>query len=201
MRAGTIVEATIIAASSSTKNAGSTPDPEMHQTKTGNQWHFGMKAYVGGDAGSGLVHTVVATAANVHDVTRAGALLHGEERVAFSDVGSRGVDKHEEAQGPQWHLAMQPGKRRQLDPKHKWARLLEQAEQLKASIRPKVEHPCHVIKNLFRHKKNPHRSYWVGHCPRHAKTRRVAPAHTRFGFAPAFALAGRSFLTRCIDNL
>jgi len=153
MRAGTIVDATIIAAPSSTKNEGNTRDPEMHQTKKGNAWHFGMKAHIGVDAQSGLVHTVVSTAANVNDVTQAGALLHGEETVAFGDAGYRGVDKREEAQGPQWHVAMQPGKRRQLDPKRKWARLLEKAEQLKASIRAKVEHPFHVIKNLFRHKK------------------------------------------------
>ena len=153
MRAGTIVDATIIAAPSSTKNEGKARDPEMHQTKKGNAWHFGMKAHVGVDAGSGLVHTVVATAANVNDVTQAGALLHGEETVAFGDAGYRGVDKREEAQGPKWHVAMQPGKRRQLGPQCKWARLLEKAEQLKASIQAKVEHPFHVIKNLFRHKK------------------------------------------------
>jgi IS5 family transposase len=127
--------------------------PEMHQTQKGNQWHFGMKAHIGVDAQSGLVHTMVATAANVSDVTQAGALLHGEETAAFGDAGYRGVDKREEAQGPKWHVAMQPGKRRQLDPTRKWARLLEKAEQLKASIRAKVEHPFHVIKNLFRHKR------------------------------------------------
>jgi IS5 family transposase len=153
MRAGTIVDATIIAAPSSTKNQGKARDPEMHQTKKGNQWHFGMKAHVGVDAESGLVHTVVGTAANVSDVTQAGALLHGEETTAFGDAGYRGVDKRAEARGPRWHVAMQPSKRRQLNPAHKWARLLEQAEQLKASVRAKVEHPFHVIKNLFRHKK------------------------------------------------
>ena len=125
----------------------------MHQTKKGNTWHFGLKAHIGVDAESGLVHTVIATAANVNDVTQAGALLHGEETAAFGDAGYRGVQKREEAQGPQWHVAMQPGKRRQLDPTRKWARLIEKAEQLKASIRAKVEHPFHVIKNLFRHKK------------------------------------------------
>lgn len=87
MRAGTIVDATIIAAPSSTKNAQNTRDPEMHQTKKGNQWHFGMKAHVGVDAESGLVHTVIGTAANVADVTQAGALLHGQETVAFGDAG------------------------------------------------------------------------------------------------------------------
>jgi IS5 family transposase len=153
MRAGTIVDATIIAAPSSTKNEGNARDPEMHQTKKGNQWHFGMKAHIGVDAESGLVHSVIGTAANVNDVTQAGALLHGDEDDAFGDAGYRGVDKREEAAGPRWHVAMQPGKRRQLDPARKWARLLEHAEQLKASVRAKVEHPFHVIKNLFRHKK------------------------------------------------
>jgi IS5 family transposase len=153
MRAGTIVDATIIAAPSSTKNEGKTRDPEMHQTKKGNQWFFGMKAHIGVDAESGLVHTVVATPANVSDVTQAGALLRGDEEVAFGDAGYRGVDKREEAQGPRWHIAMQPGKRRKLDLTRKWARLLDEAEQLKASVRAKVEHPFHVVKNLFRHKK------------------------------------------------
>jgi len=153
MRAGTIVDATIIAAPSSTKNEDKARDPEMHQTKKGKQWHFGMKAHIGVDAESGLVHSVIGTAANVNDVTQAGALLHGAEEDAFGDAGYRGVHKREEAQGPQWHVAMQPGKRRQLDPASKWARLLEQAEQLKASVRAKVEHPFHVIKNLFKHKK------------------------------------------------
>ena len=153
MRAGTIVDATIIAAPSSTKNEVKTRDPDMHQTKKGNQWFFGMKAHIGLDAESGIVHSVVATAANVGDITQAGALLHGEEEVAFGDAGYRGVNKREEAQGPRWHVAMQPGKRRKLDLTRKWARLLEQAEQLKASVRAKVEHPFHVVKNLFCHKK------------------------------------------------
>ena len=153
MRAGTIVDATIIAAPSSTKNEGKARDPEMHQTKKGNQWHFGMKAHVGVDAESGLVHTVIATPANVNDVTQAGALLHGDEEDAFGDAGYRGVDKREEAAGPHWHVAMQPGKRRQLDLACPRAQLLERVEQLKASIRAKVEHPFHMVKNLFKHKK------------------------------------------------
>src|SRR5438876_11171858 len=159
MRQGTIVDATIIAAPSSTKNEDKARDPEMHQTKKGNQWHFGMKAHIGVDADSGLVHAVIGTAANVNDVTQAGALLHGDEDDAFGDAGYRGVHKREEAQGPHWHVAMQPGKRRQLDPARKWARLLELAEQLKASVRAKVEHPFHVIKNLFKHKKVRYRAW------------------------------------------
>jgi transposase, IS5 family len=140
MRAGTIVDATIIAAPSSTRNEGNTRDPEMHQTKKGNEWHFGMKAHIGVDAQSGLVHTVVGTAANAADITQAGALLHGDEADAFGDAGYQGAHKREEAQGPRWHVAMRPGKRRQLDCSHPWARMLEQAERLKASVRAKVEH-------------------------------------------------------------
>jgi transposase, IS5 family len=153
MRAGTIVDATIIAAPSSTKNEGKTCDPEMHQTKKGNEWHFGMKAHIGVDAESGLVHTVIGTAANVGDITQAGALLHGDAEHAFGDAVYRGVHKLEEAQGPHWHVAMQTGKRCKLDLTRKWAKLLEQAEQLKVSVRAKVEHPFHVVKNLFRQKK------------------------------------------------
>ena len=112
LKTGTVVDATIIAAPSSTKNKTGERDPEMHQTKKGNQWHFGMKAHIGVDADSGLVHTVIGTAANVNDVTQAGALLHGEKTAAQGDAGYRGVDKHEQAPSPHWHVAMQPGKRR-----------------------------------------------------------------------------------------
>ena len=149
LKTGTVVDATIIAAPSSTKNKEGERDPEMHQTKKGNQWHFGMKAHIGVDADSGLVHTVVGTAANVNDVTQAGALLHGQETAAFGDAGYRGVGKREEAQGPAWFVAMQPGKRKALDTTKKWAQMLEKAEQLKASVRAKVEHPFRVVKQQF----------------------------------------------------
>jgi len=152
MRAGTIVDATIIAAPSSTKNASGERDPEMHQAKKGNQWHFGMKAHIAVDAESGIVHSMVTTAANVNDVTQAGALLHGQETDAFGDAGYRGVAKREEAQGPQWHIAMQPGKRKLLSDSA-LGQMIEKVEKIKASIRAKVEHPFHVVKNLFRHKK------------------------------------------------
>ena len=153
LKTGTVVDATIIAAPSSTKNKTGERDPEMHQTKKGNQWHYGMKAHIGVDAESGLVHTVIGTAANVNDVTQAGALLHGQETAAFGDAGYRGVDKRPEAQGPTWYVAMQPGKRRVLNTSRKWARMLEKAEQIKASIRAKVEHPFRVVKQQFGHAK------------------------------------------------
>ena len=152
LKTSTVVDATLIAAPSSTKNKGGTRDPEMHQTKKGNQWHFGMKAHIGVDAESGLVHTVVGTAANVNDVTQGHALLHGEEEVVFADAGYQGATKRAEATGVDWHVAMRPGKRKQQ--KHTpWGQLIEQAEKLKASIRAKVEHPFRVIKRQFGHTK------------------------------------------------
>ena len=87
LREGTIVDATLIAAPPSTKNKDRARDSEMHQTKKGKQWHFGMKVHIGVDAQSGLVHTLIGTAANVHDVTQAQALLHGDETDVFGDAG------------------------------------------------------------------------------------------------------------------
>ena len=166
MRAGTIVDATIIAAPSSTKNAKGERDPEMHQAKKGNQWHHGMKAHIGVDAESGIVHSLVSTAANVSDVTQAASLLHGEETDAFGDSGYRGVDKRTEfqdgAKAAQWHIAMQPGKRKQLS-SSLLGQMLEKVEKIKASIRAKVEHPFHVIKNLFGHKKTRYRGLAKNH--------------------------------------
>ena len=149
LKTGTVVDATLIAAPSSTKNSTGGRDPEMHQTKKGNQWHFGMKAHIGVDADSGLVHTVIGTAANVNDVTQGHALLHGEEAVVFADAGYQGAVKRPEATGVDWHVAMRPGKRRVLNKNSPWGSLLEKAEQLKASVRAKVEHPFRVIKCQF----------------------------------------------------
>ena len=149
LRAGTAVDATLIAAPSSTKNATGTRDPEMHQTKKGNQWHFGMKAHIGVDADSGLVHTVIGTAANVNDVTQGHALLHGDEEVVFADAGYQGAMKRNEATGVPWQVAMRPGKRRALDKSNPIEALTDQIEKLKASVRAKVEHPFRVIKRQF----------------------------------------------------
>ena len=97
------------------------------------------------------MHTVIGTAANVHDVTQAAALLHGEEDTVFADAGYRGIDKREEAKDLDvtWHVAMQPGKRRALNPKNRRDQLLEKIEKLKASVRAKVEHPFRVVKQQF----------------------------------------------------
>ena len=116
LRTGTIVDASIIDAPSSTKNRRRARDPEMHQTKKGKQWYFGMKAHIGVDAGSGLAHSLTTTAANASDVTQAGALLHGAETTAWGDAGYQGVEKRPEHRdgGVEWRVAMKPGRRRLL---------------------------------------------------------------------------------------
>nr|WP_223995866.1 IS5 family transposase [Cupriavidus pampae] len=154
MKEGTMVDATIIEAPPSAKNKEKTRDPEMHQAKKGNAWHVGMKAHVGVDAASGLVHSVVGTAANESDVSQAHALLHGHEEHAFGDAGYTGVDKREEMQGKsvKWQVAV---KRRKITAMRDGVvkDLLIAVERAKAQIRARVEHPFHVIKNLFGHRK------------------------------------------------
>jgi IS5 family transposase len=154
LRAGTVVDATLIAAPSSTKNASGERDPEMHQSKKGNQWYFGMKAHIGVDAESGLVHTVRGTSGNVNDVVEANALLHGQESHVFADAGYQGAHKRPDArEGVTWHVAMRPGKRKALDKSRRSHGLIDEIERLKASVRAKVEHPFRVIKRQFGHVK------------------------------------------------
>lgn len=154
LKRGSVVDATLIAAPSSTKNSSGERDPEMHQAKKGNQWHFGMKAHIGVDADSGLVHTVVGTAANVNDVTQAHALLHGHEREVFADAGYQGAAKRPEARGQaHWHVALRPSVRRGLTKRNRFDRFIKAAERVKASVRAKVEHPFRVIKCQFGHTK------------------------------------------------
>lgn len=154
LRSGTVVDATLIAAPSSTKNASGQRDPEMKQSRKGQQWYFGMKAHVGVDAESGLVHTVRGTSGNVNDVVEANGLLHGQEQVAFGDAGYQGAAKRPDARtNVQWYIAMRPGKRRALDKGNERDALLEKIERIKASVRAKVEHPFRVIKRQFGHVK------------------------------------------------
>ena len=147
LREGTIVDASIIEAPSSTKNRTGERDPAMHQTKKGNQWHFGMKVHIGVDSETGLVHSLSTTAANVHDVTETHNLLHGGERVVWCDAGYQGVHKRRENLGREidWQVAMRPGKRRKLEPESAEAL----TERLKASVRAKVEHPFLKVKRVF----------------------------------------------------
>jgi len=176
MREGTIVDATIIAAPSSTKNARKERDPQMHQTKKGNQWYFGMKAHIGADAHSGLVHSVTGTAANVADIAQAHELLHGEEKKVHADAGYQGVEKREEviAQGRevQWYVAAKRGGVKAMA-EGRLKELAEAYEKAKAQVRARVEHPFHIIKNLFKHRKTRYRGL----------AKNTAQLHTLFALA------------------
>ena len=162
MREGTLVDATIIAAPPSTKNKDKARDPEMHQTRKGNQWFFGMKAHIGVDADSGLVHSVHATAANESDVASTHAVLHGQEQRVHADAGYTGVAKRKEIIQAQtngeiradveWYVATKRGIVKAM-PEGVLKELTVMVERKKAQIRALVEHPFHVIKNLFRYKK------------------------------------------------
>lgn len=148
LKRGSIVDATIIAAPSSTKNAEGERDPEMHQTKKGNQWYFGMKAHIGVDTDSGLVHTVVTTAANEADVTVVDELLHGKELEVHADAGYTGAEKRVQGKKLTWKIAEKRGKLKAM-PEGKEKRRLQATERTKARIRARVEHPFRVIKRQF----------------------------------------------------
>ncbi len=151
---GTLVDASIFAAPSSTKNKDKARDPEMHQTRKGQEWYFGAKAHIGCDADSGLVHTVTCTAANVADVTETTKLLHGQEDEVFVDAGYTGADKRDEAADLDvtWYIAEKRSKVAKMA-EGPLKDLTKQAERLKAKIRSRVEHPFHIVKDLFHHRK------------------------------------------------
>jgi IS5 family transposase len=137
MTQGTLVDATIIEAPSSTKNKEQQRDPEMHQTKKGNQWHFGMKAHIGVDAKSGLTHSLVTTAANEHDLNQLGNLLHGEEQFVSADAGYQGAPQREELAevDVDWLIAERPGKVKTLKQHPRKNKTAINIEYMKASIR------------------------------------------------------------------
>jgi len=144
---GTIMDATIIAAPTSTKNKKSERDPEMHQTKKGNEWHFGMKMHIGVDDACGLIHSIATTSANVHDIVMSDKLLHGKEKRVCGDAGYLGIDKREAhiKRKVQWLINERPGKRKQM----KKSSDEFQLEKLKSQIRAKVEHSFATIKRQF----------------------------------------------------
>ncbi len=151
LRQGTIVDATLINAPSSTKNKDGKRDPEMHQTKKGNQYYFGMKAHIGVDDESGLVHSVVGTAANVADVTQVAKLLHGEEHMVGADAGYTGVEKRPEHDGREviWQIAARRSTYKKLSKRSALYKAKRKIEKAKAQVRAKVEHPFRVIKRQF----------------------------------------------------
>lgn len=146
---GTIMDATIIEAPTSTKNKSGKRDPEMCQTKKGNEWHFGMKMHIGVDDVYGLIHSVKTTAANVHDIVMGGQLLHGDEKRVSGDAGYLGMDKREEHQGRDvtWLINQRPGKRKSMSKDE-----LE-TETIKSSLRAQVEHSFARIKQQFGYNK------------------------------------------------
>lgn len=149
---GTIVDATIIQAPSSTKNERRERDPEMHQTKKGGEWYFGMKAHIGVDAASGLVHTLVTTAAHVADIVKTPELLHGKEEIVYADAGYTGVEKRAKIQELNPNIHWLVAKRRGIFKKMAEGlekELLWAEEYAKAAVRALVEHPFHTLKNLF----------------------------------------------------
>jgi len=146
LREGSIVDATIISAPSSTKNSDGKRDPQMHQTRKGKQWYFGMKMHIGVDDALGLIHSIDTTAANVSDIAVADRLLHGDEKRVFGDAGYRGIMKrpeHVHRKATEWFIASRPGER------HSHSELKAEAERIKASVRAKVEHPFRYIKRVF----------------------------------------------------
>lgn len=153
MQGGTIVDATIINAPSSTKNKEKKRDPEMHQTKKGNEWRFGMKCHVGVDAGTGYVHTITATSANVHDITQTHNLLRKDDKVVYGDSGYIGVEKREEIKEDEnfstidFRINRRPKSLPNVsDNTYDWERYIEHR---KSSVRSKVEHVFNIIKNRF----------------------------------------------------
>lgn len=150
LRQGTIVDATIIHAPPSTKNRDKARDPQMHQTRKGSQWYFGMKAHIGVDAESGLTHTVTTTAANVTEVDK---LLHGKEKAVYADAGYVGADKRVPARrGRRWYVAAKRSTVKAIED-DRLRELTQQIEHMKASIRAKVEHPFRIIKRQFGYQK------------------------------------------------
>ena len=164
----TIVDATIIAAPSLTKNASGTRDPAMHQTKKGSEWFFGMKAYIGEDAETVSIQRVSGTSANFEDITQTESLLHGSEADIFADAAYRGVHKRLPNKA-NWQIVMRPGKRRVLT-QLKSDRIRERVKQLKVSLCAKVEQPFRRVRRQFGFAKVRYRSL----------TKNTAQLHTLF---------------------
>ena len=161
MKGGTIVDATIINAPSSTKNAEKKRDPEMHQTKKGNEWRFGMKCHIGVDAGSGLVHTITVTPANEHDITQVSKLLREDDEVMYGDSGYLGIQKRPEIAENKnfakidYRINRRPSSLPKVsDNAIDWERYIENR---KSSVRCKVEHAFRIIKCQFGYKKTVYR--------------------------------------------
>ena len=171
---GSIVDAAIIEAPSSTKNSSKSRDPEMKQTRKGNEWYFGMKAHIGADAGTGMVHSVSITAANVHDINEAYKLVRADDDFVNGDAGYMGIEKRKEIIEDEhlsvvkWRINLRKGRERKLEKalyqdamnhleyvgQPRWG---EQIEYLKSKVRSKVEHNFYIIKHIFGYRKTRYR--------------------------------------------
>jgi IS5 family transposase len=162
MHGGTVVDATLIAAPTSTKNREGKRDPEMHQTKKGNEWYFGMKVHTGVDAGSGYVHTITGTAANAHDITEASKLLRGDDEVMYGDSGYVGAGKRpefcmdEHLSTVEHRVNVRPSKIKYA-PTYPGIHWDGKIENRKSSVRAKVEHPFLIVKRYFGYRKTAYR--------------------------------------------
>ena len=168
MHGGTIVDATLISAPSSTKNKDGKRDPEMHQTKKGNQWYFGMKVHSGVDAGTGYVHTITGTSASVHDIDQAKHLIRPDDDVVYGDSGYRGIEKRPEIQQDEhpflivkrffgyskvsYRIALRPSQLK-TSPTYTGINWDRKIEHDKSSVRCKVEHPFLIVKRFFGYSK------------------------------------------------
>ncbi len=149
VKEGTMVDATIINAPTSTKNGSGERDPEMSQAKKGQQYYFGMKAHIGADESSGLVHTVVTTAANESDVAQVADLLHGKEARVHSDAGYQGAQGYvKRADKIDWRIARRRSQVAKMGNARARARVIRE-EKRKAQVRARVEHPFRVVKCVF----------------------------------------------------
>ena len=153
LRSGTLVDATIIDAPSSTKNKAGARDPEMSSTKKGNDWYFGMKAHIGVDADSGVAHSLETTTAKVHDSQVWDQLLHGDEASVWADKGYVSAEREAAFEGPGkfWGCMRKAPKGGALHP------LDEDINRIIAMVRAKVEHPFRVIKRQFGYLKTRYR--------------------------------------------
>lgn len=160
MKAGTIVDATLIASAKSTKNKEKRRDSEMSSTKKGNNWHFGMKANIGVDAQSGLVHSVESTTAKEHDRKSLDALRHGEEKAVFGDKGYVKDDDKKQARsdGVFWGVLDKAKRNHPLSSKQR------KRNKKLSSIRAKVEHPFQVIKCQWHYRKTRYRGIEKNAC-------------------------------------
>lgn len=162
LKKGTIVDSTLIAAPSSTKNREKKRDPEAHSVKKGNAWHFGYKAHVGADKDTGLVHHVEVTSANVHDITMLPKLINGEESSVYGDSGYIGAEKREDAvirnqagQKIKYKINRRPSQSKRRSVRSQGQ--IRRREHEKSSVRAKVEHIFAIVKGLFHYRKTRYR--------------------------------------------